>query len=340
MNNNQLTLFDNIFEVSIYKNIDEEVNKLFVFFRNNGFPNYQFDLYNSKKELEKNIHFNERGILQDKDIKQTMHSLGFLWCYFPHWVDVKCNSSKKSLFELWQDDKELKKLIKKTYVWQLKYGNGYFTTNRLRQNAKVYLSKQSVSNFRPTAAKYFYNTYGNNGVVWDMCAGWGGRLFGFLSSNCKTYIGTEPSTKTFNGLMNLKKEYSYVDKKVILTKQCAEDIIPPKNSLDLCFTSPPYFDCEKYSNEKTQSYKKYPTKEMWLNGFFRKMVQKCYYGLKKDSYLIINISNTTKYDWIENETKTICKEEGFVLSDINYLILSSISGKGVKREPIFIYKKL
>lgn len=73
------------------------------------------------------------------------------------------------------------------------------------------MNKQSVSNFRPTSAKYFYNKYGNNGVVWDMCAGWGGRLFGFLSSNCNTYIGTEPCEKTYNGLIELK---IFLEKKV------------------------------------------------------------------------------------------------------------------------------
>ena len=34
-----------------------------------------------------------------------------------------------------------------------------------------------------------------------MSCGWGGRLLGFLSAkNTKHYIGTEPSTKTFDGL--------------------------------------------------------------------------------------------------------------------------------------------
>ena len=33
-----------------------------------------------------------------------------------------------------------------------------------------------------------------------MSCGWGGRLLGFLSKNTKHYIGTEPSTKTFDGL--------------------------------------------------------------------------------------------------------------------------------------------
>ena len=116
MKYNQLSIFENIFDVSPYKDIDEEVDKLFIFFREHGFPNYEFNSYNKKKEIEKIINFNEKKIFQEKDIKQTMHSLGFLWCFFPHWIEVKCNSAKKSLLELWEDDRELKKLIKSSWI--------------------------------------------------------------------------------------------------------------------------------------------------------------------------------------------------------------------------------
>jgi len=91
---------------------------------------------------------------------------------FPHWIDIKCAGEKNTLSENWDDDDKLRKLILKTYKWQLKHGNGKFTTNRIRQNAKVYCSKQSVSNFRPTVAKYIYNIYGNSGNVWDMSGGY------------------------------------------------------------------------------------------------------------------------------------------------------------------------
>ena len=42
-----------------------------------------------------------------------------------------------------------------------------------------------------------------------------------------------------------------------------------------------------------------------------------------DGYLILNIANTTEHKWIEDETKKIANEEGFILVDVNYLILSS-----------------
>jgi len=43
-----------------------------------------------------------------------------------------------------------------------------------------------------------------------MSSGWGGRLLGFLASGCKKYIGTEPSTKSFKGLCEIKDTYNYV----------------------------------------------------------------------------------------------------------------------------------
>ena len=330
---------EEFFNVCNTKNIDDEVEKLFLYFRDKGFPNYDINNYCPTTELEKLKKFNDKTIFVSGSIKQTMHSLGFLWCFFPHWVDVKYKNQKLGLLDLWNNDEKLKVLIKKTYKWQLKFGNGVFTINRLRQNSKIYLNKQSVSNFRPTSAKYFYNKYGNNGVVWDMCAGWGGRLFGFLSSNCNTYIGTEPCEKTYNGLIELKNIFRKESKRINIYNLCAEDHILDKESVDLCFTSPPYFDCERYSKEITQSYIKHPTKELWLNNFLRKMIRNCYYCLKDNGYMILNIANTPQHKWIEDSVLNISELENFKLIETNYLNLSSVSGKGIKREPIFVFKK-
>ena len=281
--------------------------------------------------------FDEKSILQGKDLKQTMNGCGFLWTYFPHWNTVKCGGDDKSVLDHWNNDEELYTLIRKTVDYEIKHNKGIFTTNRLRQNSKVYCSKQSVSNFRPTVAKYIYNTYGNNGVVWDMSSGFGGRLLGFLASNCSKYIGTDPSTPTYNGLLEMKKDYEYLCKDIELLCKGSETYVPKENSLDLCFTSPPYFDTEKYTDEDTQSYKKFPTTQMWLNGFLKQTIENCYIGLKDSGYLIINIANTKSYKTIEDDLLVVANEVGFELVDTLYLILSSIAGKGVKREPVFIF---
>ena len=128
-------------------------------------------------------------------------------------------------------------------------------------------------------------------------------------------------------------------KDVTIYKLGSEDYKPKKESLDLCFTSPPYFDTEKYSNEQTQSYIKFPTRDSWVNGFLKKTIKNCYYGLKKNGYMLINIANTPKYKFIEKETIQISKDLGFKQEETLRLTLSSIMGAGYKYEPIFVFKK-
>jgi hypothetical protein len=250
--------------------------------------------------------------------------------------------------EVFYDDDMFKSTIRKCWNWEQKHYKGedpegernVFHENRLRQSLKIYTGTQSVSNFRPTAAKLIYEKFGGDGVIWDMSSGWGGRLLGFLSSkNTKHYIGTEPSTRTYKGLLQMSEEFSYISKKIDIYKQGSEEYLPNKSSLDLCFTSPPYFDTEKYSDEPTQSYIKYPTQDEWVNGFLRKTIENCYYGLKEGGYMLYNIANTPKYKFIEEQTVKISKELGFAQEDTLQLTLSSVMGAGYKYEPIFVFRK-
>ena len=128
-------------------------------------------------------------------------------------------------------------------------------------------------------------------------------------------------------------------KKVEIYKLGSEVFQPDKESLDLCFTSPPYFDTEKYSDEETQSYVKFSTQDDWVDGFLRKTIENCYTGLKEGGYMLYNIANTSKYKFIEEETVKISKELGFIQEDTLQLTLSSVMGAGYKYEPIFVFKK-
>jgi len=330
---------EEIFRASNSKNLSEEIEKIFNYFRKNGFPHYNLKDYDTERELKNLINFNENSICNGDLLNKTNHGLGLLWCYFPHWVDIHYKNYPNSLIDNWNEDSKLKDLINRTYKWHLKNSNCKSIYQRIRQNSKIYCSKQSVSNFHPSVAKFIYNKFGNKGIVWDMSAGWGGRLFGFLASNCKKYIGTEPSSKSFKGLKKLKETYSSIDKQIELHCIGSEHFKPKPNSIDLCFTSPPYFDTEQYSHEKTQSFKAYPTKDIWLKEYLRKTIKNCKTALKREGFLILNISNTSHYHWLENETLRITTSEGFELVGEYHMVLSSIAGKGIKTEPIFVFMK-
>jgi hypothetical protein len=327
----------NIFEVV---DVDEALETIFQYHRRKGFPHYDIPSHQRTQQLKTLKDFDETTIYKDGKLDQTMHGLSLAWSYFPHWVEVQCGNNTMKPIDYWNDDIKLKEVIRKTWKWQLKHGNGVFTLNRLRQNFKIYGGNQSVSNFRPSVAKWVYNEYAKDGVIWDMSCGWGGRLVGFLASEAKKYIGTEPSSKTYDGLLKLNEDMNDGSKEVQINMLGSEVFRPQKNSLDLCFTSPPYFDTEKYSDEETQSYKKYPTKDSWINEFLRLTMGNCHYGLKDEKYMLINIANTPKYKDIEEKTIEMGKEVGFEHTDTLYLILSSVAGKGQKLEPIFVFKKI
>jgi len=318
----------------------EVVGKLFNKLRLEGFPHYKITDEEKHKHFEKLKNYNHMFLYEDKTIKQSMHSLRLCWSYFPHFWSVRCGNSKYTAYDVFYDDTLLKKTLSKTYDYCIKYENNRITKNRIRQSLKVYNGVQCVSNFRPSASKVIYELFCKNGVVWDMSSGWGGRLIGALASkNVSKYIGTEPSTKTYNGLMKIKNDFKYLNKKIEIHCKGSEDFIPKKNSLDLCFTSPPYFDTEKYSNEPTQSYIKYSNIKDWINGFLYKTLQNCNYGLKNNGYLVLNIANTKSAYNIEEGLFKIIQKMNFKYIETLKLYLSSISGKGAKYEPIYIFKK-
>jgi len=92
-------------------------------------------------------------------------------------------------------------------------------------------------------------------------------------------LGVEPSKLTFDGLVSMNGQLGLGGKLWNLGSEIF--ILEIENSIDLCFTSPPYFDCEKYSEESTQSYIKYPSRDEWLYGFMGSTFSNCRLYLKE-----------------------------------------------------------
>jgi len=311
------------------------VNEIFTYYRETGFPYYPVDEVLRNNEFRKLMAYDYQSLLKDGVIGQSMHGLGLAWSYFPHAFDVRSNN-KMTPYEAFMNDEIFQKVIRK----RLKMGT-YMSDSGIRKMLKIYSGVQGVSNFRPTAAACIYNKFANGGTVWDMSGGWGGRLLGAIAGGVDTYIATEPSTETFKGLVDLAIDFGGNMKHHIDTSG-SENFKPDKNSLDLCFTSPPYFDLEKYADEPTQSYKKFDTKDAWIEGFLKKTFENCYYGLKPNGYMIINIANKDDMN-LEWETIVTAEKVGFRMINTWFLALSNVNlrdkGTKFKYEPIYLFKK-
>ena len=141
-----------------------------------------------------------------------------------------------------------------------------WSAQAVRNLARIYCGGR-VANYRPFVARNIINHFSRRGdVVLDFSAGYGGRLLGCLSLDERTYIGIDPARKQVIGLRGMNddlKTRSAV--KVDIVEGCAEDVVSgmSSNSVDLIFSSPPFFNLEIYSDEPTQSSNRYPTYQEW-----------------------------------------------------------------------------
>jgi len=324
---------------SEWENLDEaEQIKLrqdvISYFRKYGFPHFKYDIEEQHKELGRLDKFVSNNEMEtDGIIRQTMHGLGLCWSYHPHHWDIQCGTSRTPM-QVFLDDNLLDKAVKK----RMRSGRN-INEAMMRKTLKVSGGAQTVSNFRPSVARYIYDRYGGEGYVFDPCMGFGGRMIGAISSpRVKHYEGCDPNTETFNGLSKMAKNLQDTTK-VVLNNIGVEEY-ESDDKFDLVFTSPPYFDTEKYSDEETQSYIKFPTYEKWLNEFLRKLVSNSIDLLKKGGYFIINIANTKRATTLENDFLEIMKSYDMSLEKtLNMTLSKQHSGGQFKYEPIFVYNK-
>lgn len=303
-------------------------------YRSKGFPYYTRLSPSECLLLKDTLRAKSWDSLVENDIvKQTMHGLGAIWAYFPHAFSVKCGKSK-TVMEVFEDDV----LFKKAILKRLKYGTT-ISDSGIRKCLKTASGAQGVSNFRPTAAAAIYD-YFKAESVYDMSCGYGGRLLGaIISTHVKSYVGVDPCLDTYNGLCQLIDDFSDSKTSINIHNIGSEIFIPEENTIDLCFTSPPYFDTEKYSNEETQSYKKYPQYNDWLHEFVGKTIDNCKIGLKPGGILAYNVANTKKCPNLVQDIKELLISKGLKYDCELKLALSSIMAAGHKYEPILIFKR-
>ena len=209
----------------------------------------------------------------------------------------------------------------------------------MRALLRRYTGTQCVSNFRPTAAAALYKKFCKTGdTVWDMSMGYGGRLLGAILAKVN-YIGTDPCGDTYNGLVELRKQYGNFNNKYKLLKQGSESFLLDQPILDFAFTSPPYFDWEHYDDDdESQSYLKWSHIGDWKLGFLFVTLNNAYRGLKQGKYCAINVANTKNYPTFEDDTRECAEKVGFTWVKTYKLQLSS-QEQGSKWEPVFLFQK-
>jgi len=331
MQSKQLSLFEEI-------QVDQEARQVFEYCKKRGFPHYDLTMAKKRKELDLLAAYDLNKIIEDGFVNQTLHAMGLCWSYFPHHWDVRVRNMKTAV-DVWNDDDLLLKAIKSRMKWGGKHVDGVMSDSNLRKAIRTASGVQRVSNFRPSAAAAIYRKYcPDGGKVWDMSSGFGGRLIGAVASGVVSdYYGNDPSTPTHKGLHRLPEDFAG-GMSWNISKQGSEKD-NPQHMVDLCFTSPPYFDTEAYSSDMEQSCLAYAGVDAWNHYFLRSMIKRCQSVLNPSGYLILNVANVASHKTLERDTVAIAEEEGFRLDHTLRMKLSAINfAKTHRFEPVFVFR--
>jgi hypothetical protein len=196
-----------------------------------------------------------------------------------------------------------------------------------------------ASQFKPSCAKTIYDFFGAKRVL-DTSAGWGDRLVGFHASNAISYIGIDPNSELHQPYEEISN-FCNTGKETKFICSPAEDADLTGVEVDFVFTSPPYFDIERYSEEETQSWKRYPTTDKWLEGFLFPMLSKSWGCLVEGGRIAINIADKKGEDictpMLKHMESLGATYEGVVGYKLNKR--NGIGLIGTFCEPIWIWSK-
>ena len=295
----------------------------------------------------------EKVVPNSKESATTRFLQGASLCrhLFPNLREVKyAGRGDNTLLRRFTDPHQLRKAIS----FCLRFRNDSFPCmpSSIRAGLQM-IDGNSATNFKPMLAKSIYETYcPEGGEILDFAAGFGGRMLGALTStkNFK-YTGIEPNTETFKNLEKLGCIIKKVKPSAVynLIKEGSEVAKLPSEYFNFAFSSPPYFDLERYSTEYSQCYIRFNNLESWVQGYVIPTIENTHQSLKAGSFYAVNIADFKVHSklfkfvdrWIIEAEKA-----GFEFIKCLPMKIQNRRGDGFKgagdyekKEGVFLFKK-
>jgi hypothetical protein len=186
-----------------------------------------------------------------------------------------------------------------SYLWSQYDGHEDYR-EYLFQNIKT------CNNFRPTLSMQVYEFLGNARSVLDFSAGWGDRLFAACVTG-RTYLGIDPNMGNRGIYDAIIKNHGDPEKQRVISygAEYVPSAVLSKHmsdlgiaSVDLVFTSPPFYDYETYAGT-AQSSMGYSDAPHWLVYWLGHVVYKYAAYLKPGGYLGLYLQDTGPHTYVE-----------------------------------------
>ena len=302
-----------------------------------------------------------------KDINNYKYGKGKLYKVLNHFFEeciFNCQAPRgnKTPMEALQNEEDMNFIL--DYI---KTKPKFYTGNEI-SNVKSFFRNggriaQKVANFCPVNARNIYFRYhdinGERLNILDTSAGFGSRMSAVLLSG-HNYCGFDPNQELFNKLIEYKeflKDNQLIDETQRCGLYCAgSEIYRPElaNTFDVSFTSPPYFNLEKYGEDDSRSTKNYDNYSNWLEQFAKPTIINTYNYLKNGGYAMINIKNLTrggKQPLFDDWFNIFSDIDGFEFIEVfemkhqskkNYFMNTNYAKDDYKgfKEPIMVFRKV
>lgn len=249
---------------------------------------------------------------------------------FPHRFEAT-NGQHPPLTRAWFDSDWVRRAVE----FQVKVGDPLYPMNVFRALRAMVMTP---SNFRPAIAKRLVEDFSPvGGLVLDPCAGYGGRAVGSLAAG-RRYIGVDPHPKSEASFQKLR---DLLNADLTFFNQPIEDVDFGDLQADLVLTSPPYFSVERYSNDSTQSWVRYPTWDLWLSRFLSVLLAKAFNSLVPGGRMLLNVADIQvggKFLPLVKESIRIAEGCGFQHEGTLEMKLGTF-GNRRRFEPILVFLK-
>ena len=250
-----------------------------------------------------------------------------------------------SLRDRFENDNKLQRAIR--ICFEFRDGNRLVYPTAVRRSLEL-VTGENIQNFKSQNARAIVEHLCPVmwGRVYDYSAGYGGRLLGITSSNMRyQYIGVDPNTETVERLNYLN---SIIDNTGTIVQSVSEEYQP--EDIDCAFSSPPYFNLEKYSDEETQCMVRYQTLDDWFDGYVEPTISNVFRGLNREGLFATNIADykTPKEEFaVCDRWINLAEKVGFKYQGMIKMMLNTRPGVGndklagrEKYEGVYVFKKI
>eukprot|EP00041_Stephanoeca_diplocostata_P016950 m.336517 g.336517 ORF g.336517 m.336517 type:complete len:716 (-) comp20538_c0_seq2:373-2520(-) len=203
----------------------------------------------------------------------------------------------------------------------------------------VFMNLKECTQFKPSLAKSIMALLRGTRVL-DFSAGWGDRLLGAMASRqVQRYFAFDPNRSLRPGHTAMMDRFLTEDRRQrfhVCYEPAESGHIPPGETFDLIFSSPPFFDLEIYTSAKGQSVENMQSVQHWLQDFLFVCMHKFWNVLDPMGYLALHMSDFGKNEICE----PMCLFAEACLPRCLYSgIIASYGARGVPR-PIYVFQKL